>query len=259
MGYMMYIFPYLYTTDAESTKRKGLNFFFSVGIMLEKVKQGLEALRKQTEARKSIILAHLNSKEPAERTKVTAEDEKWLDGEANLVDEEMLVQEIDEASDCECGVGRLDEKKKTMWEKLVKLGGGAVKVLTKAAIIMAKAAEIPSKKRKRVYHLHFYSLLRLIPLSSGAKNPKPSTLKAKTKTNEPAFTKKENATLEQQIEILDWHYANGKNQTKTAKHFTEIYPNLKLKQPRISDWLKNEQRRREEYTTATSSCHHKQV
>ena len=41
-----------------------------------------------------------------------------------------------------------------------------------------------------------------------------------------AFTRKENATLEQRIEILNWHHANGKNQQKTAKHFDVIFPNL---------------------------------
>jgi hypothetical protein len=64
-----------------------------------------------------------------------------------------------------------------------------------------------------------------------------------------AFTKKENATLEQRIEILNWHHANGKNQSKTAKHFDGIYPNLQLKQPRISTWCKNEEKWREEYDT----------
>jgi ubiquitin-protein ligase len=40
------------------------------------------------------------------------------------------------------------------------------------------------------------------------------------------FTKKENATLQQHIEILNWYHWNGKNQSKTAKHFDAIYPNL---------------------------------
>ena len=52
--------------------------------------------------------------------------------------------------------------------------------------------------------------------------------------------KKENATLWQWIEILDWHYANGKVQTKTVKHFHQVYPNLCLTQPQISKWLKKE-------------------
>jgi hypothetical protein len=54
----------------------------------------------------------------------------------------------------------------------------------------------------------------------------------------PVFTKKETATLAQRIEVMDWFHANGKNQRKTVKHFSTIYPNIKLTQPRVSDWLK---------------------
>ena len=59
------------------------------------------------------------------------------------------------------------------------------------------------------------------------------------------FTRKEIATDAQRLEILDWYHKNGKNQTRTAQHFNAIYPNLKLQQPTISAWLKNEQKWRE--------------
>ena len=39
----------------------------------------------------------------------------------------------------------------------------------------------------------------------------------------PMFTRKENATLAQRIEILDGYHANGKNQSQTAKHFDQIF------------------------------------
>lgn len=68
------------------------------------------------------------------------------------------------------------------------------------------------------------------------------------------FTKKENATLAQRIEILDWHHKNGKNQSKTAAHFNQIYPNLKLKQPKISDWVKNEAKWRAQLTAAGTAA-----
>jgi hypothetical protein len=45
----------------------------------------------------------------------------------------------------------------------------------------------------------------------------------------PKFVRKEVATIAQRIEILNWHHQNSKNQTKTAKHFDPIYPNLRLK------------------------------
>ncbi len=63
----------------------------------------------------------------------------------------------------------------------------------------------------------------------------------------PIFTKKENATLAQRIEILNWHHKNGKNQSATARHFAPLYPNLQIKQPLISSWLKDEAKWREEW------------
>ena len=61
----------------------------------------------------------------------------------------------------------------------------------------------------------------------------------------PVFTKKENATLAQRIEILDWHHKHGRKHT--AQHFAPIYPNLKIKQPLISMWLKEEAKWHEQW------------
>jgi hypothetical protein len=63
----------------------------------------------------------------------------------------------------------------------------------------------------------------------------------------PVFTRKEIATLAQRIEILDWHNENGKNQSKTARHFDPIYPNLKIKQPLVSTWVNEETKWREQW------------
>ena len=62
--------------------------------------------------------------------------------------------------------------------------------------------------------------------------------------------------LAQRIEILDWYHANGKNQSKTAKHFNTIYPNLKIKQPLVSAWVKEEAKWQEEWehTDAEVTC-----
>lgn len=63
--------------------------------------------------------------------------------------------------------------------------------------------------------------------------------------------KKENATLAQRIEILDWHHAQDKpSQKKTAEHFAPIYPNLCIKQPLVSTWLSDEQQWREHWNVA---------
>ncbi|KIL60357.1 hypothetical protein M378DRAFT_42375, partial [Amanita muscaria Koide BX008] len=69
----------------------------------------------------------------------------------------------------------------------------------------------------------------------------------------PVFTHKEIATLRQRIEILDWYHANGKNQTKTAKHFDPIYPNLRIKQPTVSAWVNEEDKWREQWAKSSSA------
>jgi len=81
--------------------------------------------------------------------------------------------------------------------------------------------------------------------STGPTEPK--TQKAEQPGPGPVFTKKENATLAQRIEILDWHHKNKQSQVKTAAHFDKIYPNLKLKQPIILEWIKKEQMWRERW------------
>ena len=68
------------------------------------------------------------------------------------------------------------------------------------------------------------------------------------------FTKKENATLAQRIEILQWYHANGKNQSRTAQYFKSIYPNIKLTQPCVSEWLKQEVQWQERYDKHSGSA-----
>jgi hypothetical protein len=82
------------------------------------------------------------------------------------------------------------------------------------------------------------------------KETKEPTKKPVQPTPVPAFTKKENATLAQRIEILDWHNSNGKNQSKTTRHFAPLYPNLQIKQPLISSWVKDEVKWRDQRNNA---------
>jgi Tc5 transposase DNA-binding domain/Helix-turn-helix domain (DUF4817) len=72
----------------------------------------------------------------------------------------------------------------------------------------------------------------------------------------PVFTKKENSTLEQRIEVLDWYHKNSQNQSATAWHFAPIYPNLKLKQPLVSTWVKEEAKLHEQWTQVNHKCSH---
>jgi transposase len=84
---------------------------------------------------------------------------------------------------------------------------------------------------------------------------KPKKVSSNKERAVPVFTKKENATLDQRIEILNWYHANGENQSKTAKHFNLIYPNLKIKQPLVSAWVKEEAKWREEWARADAGMH----
>ncbi|KAJ7337555.1 hypothetical protein DFH08DRAFT_915873 [Mycena albidolilacea] len=128
---------------------------------------------------------------------------------ANHVDEEALIHNLETASDYEQGISRLDSKQKELFQSLRELGGEGN----------------PSNKRKR------------------PAERKPPKKKEEQKKKVPVFTKKENATLAQRIEILNWHHAQGKpSQKKTAAHFDPIYPNLRIKQPLVSDWLQNEKK-----------------
>jgi hypothetical protein len=105
---------------------------------LDILKKGLKKLQACTEKRKNDILAKQKS-----MADLTPEEEHFLDHEANLVDEDRVIQELDDASDYERGVEMLNEKDKSIWQRLLELGGEAQKAIT-------AAATIPSKKRKRM-------------------------------------------------------------------------------------------------------------
>lgn len=81
-------------------------------------------------------------------------------------------------------------------------------------------------------------MLMLFTLSGPDKEKETNVPKEKLVA--PVFMKKENVTLAQQIEILDWYHKHKQGQSKTAEHFVSIYPNLRIKQPLISSWLKDE-------------------
>lgn len=85
------------------------------------------------------------------------------------------------------------------------------------------------------------------------KRPETQVSSTKDTTLQQAVIVKKNATLEQRIEILNWYHANGRNQSKTAKHFDALYPNLRIKQPLVSSWVKEESRWREEWENSHAS------
>ena len=113
----------------------------------------------------------------------------------------------------------------------------------------------------RVFFSNEKSLFKLNKGSEFEKTVKEPKKKSVKPAATPVFTRKEIATLAQQIEILDWHHKNGKNQSKTAQYFNLIFPNLKIKQPLMSTWVNEETKwcKQWEKTNCQSDCTAKQV
>ncbi|KAF8988309.1 hypothetical protein BDQ17DRAFT_1435086 [Cyathus striatus] len=178
---------------------------------LEVLKSGLLEAKQRIKKKHDALLECLSHKE-----QLTAAEETWLDyGDGNLIDKTAVVDILENASDYECGLSQLNSQKKALVDKLKELGNGI------------RNTVIPGKKRKR-------------PENTKCTPAEYQSAKSKN-TTVPIFTKKENATLAQQIKILDWHHQSAhKNQGETVAHWDKIYPNLKLKQPAISKWLAKE-------------------
>jgi hypothetical protein len=85
---------------------------------LDILKKGLESLRNNVKAKRDHLLAQLAEKKP-----ITSLDEHWLDNDANLVDEEQILEALEKASNYERGVERLDDKEKAIVMKLRELAG----------------------------------------------------------------------------------------------------------------------------------------
>ncbi|KAG6875070.1 hypothetical protein C0993_010992 [Termitomyces sp. T159_Od127] len=132
---------------------------------LETLKAGLVSLQQQIKAQKDTLL-RISAKEA-----ISDADEHWLDNVANLVDKEKVLELLENASDYEHGLQRLNSQQNTLVEKLKELGGGIKKVV--------------GNKRKWPDEPH-----KVVP-------------QAQKKAAVPVFTKKENATLKQKIEIMD--------------------------------------------------------
>jgi hypothetical protein len=101
---------------------------------LQVLKSGLTKLKNNVKTRKDDLLTRLHNKET-----LSAVDEEWLDNEANHVEEEALVDLLENASDYEHGLARLNSQKKTLVEKQKELGGGI------------KTALVVGKKRKHMF------------------------------------------------------------------------------------------------------------
>lgn len=196
---------------------------------------GLQILRDQFHERRQHLESIL-----AEKKQISPDDAEWLDGAANLTDEALLLDKLSNTSDdYEKAFKDLSLAEKTVAEKLRKFNQAVNKVATKnVAVTGAKQKGVSyatlSSKNTELYQLGSISASEK---TAGVKKSKPSI-------------KKENATVAQRIEILDWHNLHGKNQSKTAKHFSPIYPNLGIKQPLESEWVQEEDKWRKQFATS---------
>ena len=202
---------------------------------LDVLKKGLSRITQSFKICKDELNAKLAQKEG-----ISSSDEYWLDHEGNTVNEQCVIETLEAASDYECAVEGLDKSGKAIVKKLREWAGDLAKVA--------------GKKRKLTFLSSLFCRSDLSDIfwlglehEKEAKVPKE---KAKSSVT-PVFTKKENSTLQQHIEILDWHHKNGKNQSETAQHFSPIYPNLQIKQPLILRWMKEETKIHEQWEQVT--------
>jgi hypothetical protein len=82
------------------------------------LKKGLSKLEKCIDGKRRNIAARIARKE-----KIMEEEEQWLDNEGNVVDETLVVEKMERASDYECALEGLDTKEKAIVERLKELAG----------------------------------------------------------------------------------------------------------------------------------------
>jgi predicted RNase H-like nuclease (RuvC/YqgF family) len=93
---------------------------------LEILKNGLSKFKKTIEVRKDELNRKLSQKET-----ISSSDEHWLDNEANIIDEQRILETLESASDYEQGVEKLDDKGKAVIKKLRQWAGDLAKVAGK--------------------------------------------------------------------------------------------------------------------------------
>jgi hypothetical protein len=95
-------------------------------IPLDVLKNGMKILQHRVKARREEIQARL-----AEKKSISSQDEEWLDGEANLIDEQHVLDTLENASDYERGFGQLDEVQKVVVRKLQEVASDLTKTVGK--------------------------------------------------------------------------------------------------------------------------------
>ncbi|KIJ97724.1 hypothetical protein K443DRAFT_9677 [Laccaria amethystina LaAM-08-1] len=83
---------------------------------LDILKKGLAKLTASVGTRWDALKAKLAKREP-----ISTSDKLWLDNEANMVDEERVLEALESASDYEQGILKLEDTGKAIMRKLREL------------------------------------------------------------------------------------------------------------------------------------------
>jgi hypothetical protein len=206
--------------------------------ILKALEKGLQKLKNDLEARKRKIQEKLSRKE-----KLTSDDEAWMDGEGNTVDEDRVVDALKRAHTPERVLREMDDGDKAVVDKLRGLAGDVPK----------KAGE----KRKHEFiacprnSVNFHRALQEGISRRLSRSPrKPST---QTKPLMAPLSSLRNPSLEERITILDWYHKNGRKQGDTYEHFRHVpnFRNVRFSQSAISKWLEKESQIREDHEIAS--------
>jgi len=112
--------------------------------------KGLEVLTIRTKSRKDALQAQL-----AEQKSISPEDKQWLDFDANLVDEQRVLETLEDASDYEEGFTRLGDEQKEIVRKLREAAGDLSKAVGKkrqhASSIFSNLQLVLTNQRPRTY------------------------------------------------------------------------------------------------------------
>jgi hypothetical protein len=102
---------------------------------IELLRTGFAAFEKHVKKRKASIQERLKRKE-----RVDDEDSAWLDGPANLIDEQRALELLENASDYEQALSRLGDGLQAAVQRMKEFAAGM-----KSSVI---ALKMPSAKRK---------------------------------------------------------------------------------------------------------------
>lgn len=91
---------------------------------LEVLRKGLKVLENRVKPRKEALQAQL-----AGRKSISSQDEQWLDHDANLVDEQRVLEALENAPDYEGAFVTLNDEQKGIVRKLQEAGGGLRKMV----------------------------------------------------------------------------------------------------------------------------------